>query len=157
MTERAQCGWIQCSEIGVIMSSHQCTKEVHDLKFCIYILRLSGMDSTITQSSSHQEGPSYNQPGKLGAFTSCWNTRITRTALQSRGLWNCKLMRRCVLFLVHTGDSACFKFLAVTHSSSFLPKKNWRHHALLLYSVHITVHVHIVATTLSYINTHTLV
>ena len=33
-------------------------------------------------------------------------------------------MGRCVLFLVHAGDSACFEFLAVTRSSSSLRNKN---------------------------------
>ena len=41
-------------------------------------------------------------------------------------------LRRCVLFLVHTGDSACFEFLPVTRSSSSLRNKKRRHHALLL-------------------------
>ena len=40
------------------------------------------------------------------------------TVLWSRRLWNCKLVGKCVLFLVHVGDSACFEFLAVTCSSS---------------------------------------
>ena len=41
------------------------------------------------------------------------------TALCSCRSWNCKLVLMCVLFIVHTGDSACFEFLAVTrHFSS---------------------------------------
>ena len=70
MTERAQGGWIQCSEIGVIMSSHQCPKEVI-LNSVSTFFDCQVRDSTIAQSSSLQEGLSYNPPGKLRAFTSC--------------------------------------------------------------------------------------
>ena len=46
------------------------------------------------------------------------------TALWGCRSWNCKRVGRCVLFLVHAGDSACFKFLAVTCSSSSLRNKS---------------------------------
>lgn len=45
------------------------------------------------------------------------------TMLLSHRLWNCKPVGRCVLFLVHMVDSACFNFLAVTCSSSSLHNK----------------------------------
>ena len=68
-------GWgIRYSEIGVIMSSHQCPKEVI-LVSTFFDCQV--MDSTMTQSSSCHVRPSYNPPGKLGAVTSCWNTRVT--------------------------------------------------------------------------------
>ena len=38
--------------------------------------------------------------------------------------WNCELVGKCVLFLVHAGDSACFKCLVVTRSSFSLRNKN---------------------------------
>ena len=37
---------------------------------------------------------------------------------------NCKLVGRCVLFLVHEGGSVCFASPAVIHSSSFLHNEN---------------------------------
>ena len=48
------------------------------------------------------------------------------TALWGRRSWNCELEGRCVLFLVHAGDSACFEFLAVNKLFLFPPqyKKN---------------------------------
>ena len=70
MTERAQYGSIHCSEIGVIMSSHQCPREVIS-NFASTFFDCQVMDSTMTQSSLRQEGSSYNPPGKLGAVTSC--------------------------------------------------------------------------------------
>ena len=77
-----------------------------------------------TQSSLCQKGPRtcvhLARTCLLGAFTSCEGN----TVLWGHRSWNCELVGRCVLFLVHIGDSACFELMAVTCSSSSLCNEN---------------------------------